>query len=63
MWSKVNISEWTARRKGTLSEVRQPVEDIINNNYDHDKWMKEFTTNQIALALGYSEELIRLRLK
>lgn len=31
MWSKVNISEWTARRKGTLSEVRQPVEDIINN--------------------------------
>lgn len=39
------------------------VEDIINNNYDHDKWMKEFTTNQIALALGYSEELIRLRLK
>ena len=24
---------------------------------------QEFTTNQIALALGYSEELIRLRLK
>lgn len=31
MWSKVDIDEWTARRKGTLAEVQKPVEEIINN--------------------------------
>lgn len=31
MWSKVDVKAWTARRKGSLSEVRKPVEDIIDN--------------------------------
>ena len=44
MWKRLDVEEWNARRKGSLSEVMGPVQDIVNMVRDGgDAALRELT--------------------